>query len=214
MRGLDYAERLGLNSARIFLSYVVYERDRQVFLERVRHFVRTAHDRGMLTMVVIWDLCFDETSPVYDTQTNYWMPNPGVTRLGMKFWAEGERYCADLVETLKDEPGLLMWDVMNEPRMTSWLNGPETESRTEIIWSFVRHFCQCMKQLDPYHPITVGVHIAGDISQVAPYIDVISCHDYLQTRAAIRSHIGQILEFCEIYQKPALLSEIGLRGTK
>lgn len=208
-RELDYAARLGLNSARIFLSYIVYEHDRQLFLQRVQHFIRTAHEHGISTMVVLWDSCFDETTPIYETQKNYWVPNPGVARLGTEFWEEGGRYCADLVETLKDEPGLFMWDVMNEPRMTSWLNGPETETRTEAIWSFVRHFSQLMKQLDPNHPITVGVHIAEDIAQVAPYVDVLSCHDYLQTRAAIRSHISQVLEFCRSYQKPALLSEIG-----
>ncbi|MCC6801406.1 MAG: hypothetical protein IT319_00875 [Anaerolineae bacterium] len=137
------------------------------------------------------------------------MPNPGVARLGTDFWAEGERYCADLIAALRDESGLLMWDVMNEPRMTSWLNGPETEARTQVIWVFVRHFCDVIKQLDPAHPITVGVHIADDIAQVGSHVDVISCHDYRPARATIRAHIRQIIGFCETYQKPALLSEVG-----
>ncbi|MFN8452847.1 MAG: cellulase family glycosylhydrolase, partial [Anaerolineae bacterium] len=208
-RELTYAERLGLNSARIFLSYVVYERDPQRFLERVRHFLRAAHARGISTMVVVWDSCFDETIPAYETQMNGWVPNPGVARLGTDFWADGERYCADLVEALRDEPGLLMWDVMNEPRMTSWLSGSEAEARTQVIWAFVRHFCAVIKRLDPQHPITVGVHVADDIAQVGQHVDVITCHDYLPTRAAIRAHIRQILDFCEAYRKPALLSEIG-----
>ena len=38
-RELTYAQRLGLNSARIFLAYVVYEREPQMFLQRLRHFV-------------------------------------------------------------------------------------------------------------------------------------------------------------------------------
>ncbi|MFN8561768.1 MAG: hypothetical protein U0703_09155 [Anaerolineae bacterium] len=40
------------------------------------------------------------------------------------------------------------------------------------------------------------------------HVDVITCHDYLPTRC----HPGaypQILDFCEAYRKPALLSEIG-----
>ena len=44
-RELGYAQRLGLNSARVFLSYVVYEREPGAFLERLRHFVRAAHER-------------------------------------------------------------------------------------------------------------------------------------------------------------------------
>lgn len=208
-RELTYAERLGLNSARVFLSYVVYEREPYSFLDRVRHFVRAAHARGISTMVVVWDSCFDETTPMYDTQQNYWIPNPGVDRLGTDFWAKGERYCADLVTALKDEPGLLMWDVMNEPRMTRWLNGSEAEARTQIIWAFVRHFCEVLRRLDPQHPIAVGVHTAEDIAQVGRHVDVITCHDYRPTRADIRAHVRQILDFSEAYQKPALLSEVG-----
>lgn len=208
-RELTYAARLGLNSARIFLAYVVYEHDPQLFLNRVRHFLRSAHERGVSTMVVVWDSCFDETTPTYETQRNYWLPNPGVYRLGASFWHDGERYCSDLVMALRDEPGLLMWDVMNEPRMTSWLSGSQTAARTEVIWTFVRHFCQVLKRLDPHHPITVGVHTAEDIAQVGQDVDVLSCHDYRQTRAAIRTHIRQLLEFCEMYRKPALLSEVG-----
>ncbi len=208
-RELDLAARLGLNSARVFLSYVVYEHDGSRFLERVRHFLRAAHARGISVMPVVWDSCFDETIPTYETQKNDWVPNPGVLRLGPDFWPEGERYCRDLVEALRDESGLLLWDVMNEPRVTSWLAGPEAEARTRVIWAFVRHFCAVMQRLDPQHPITVGVHTAEDITQVGQYVDVISCHDYRSTRAAIRAHIGQVLGFCAQYGKPALLSEIG-----
>ena len=208
-RELTYAARLGLNSARIFLAYAVYEHDQQLFLNRLRHFLRAAYERDISTMVVVWDSCFDETFPTYETRKNDWVPNPGVDRLGTQFWAEGERYCSDLVDALQDEPGLLLWDVMNEPRVTSWLTGPEKEMRTQSIWAFVRHFCQVMKRLDPNHPITVGVHIAEDIAEIIQDVDVISCHDYRHTRAAIRAHIGQILDFCEMYEKPALLSEIG-----
>ena len=51
-RELTYAQRLGLNRARPFLAYVVYEHDPQSFLARLRHFVRAAHDRGISVMPV------------------------------------------------------------------------------------------------------------------------------------------------------------------
>ena len=51
-RELTYAQRLGLNSARVFLSYIVYAHDGTRFLDRVRHFVRAAYVRGISVMIV------------------------------------------------------------------------------------------------------------------------------------------------------------------
>ena len=41
-REMGFAQRLNLNSARIFLNYQVYLEDKEVYLERVRDFVQTA----------------------------------------------------------------------------------------------------------------------------------------------------------------------------
>ena len=97
--------RLGLNSARPFLAYVVYEHDPHSFLARLRHFVRAAHDRGISVMPVVWDSCFDDTLPTYGSTENKWIPNPGVQRLGPDFWPAGEAYCRDLVQTLGARAG-------------------------------------------------------------------------------------------------------------
>jgi len=227
-RELTYARRLGLNSARPFLAYAVYEHEPQAFLRRLRHFVRAAHDRGISTMPVVWDSCFSEVRPTYDIVSEDWVPNPGVQRLGPDFWSEGERYCRDLVQTMGPEPGLAMWDVMNEPMVTSYVQGPslallrgprdeawfrenvpDREERVQKIWSFVHHFCRVMKELDTDHPITVGVHRAAMLKEVGADVDVLSFHDYRPTRAAIRAHIDEALEYAHEFEKPVFISETG-----
>ena len=209
-RELTYAQRLGLNSARPFLAYVVYEQEPQSFLARLRHFVRAAHDRGISVMPVVWDSCFDDTLPTYGSTENKWIPNPGVQRLGPDFWPAGEAYCRDLVQTLGPEPGLLMWDMMNEPMVTSWVGEdvPDRDSRISIIWNFVHHFCGVMKELDGAHPITVGVAYAANLAQVETHVDVLSFHDYRNTRAAIRAHIDEGNRIAEANQKPIFISEL------
>ena len=194
-RELTYAQRLGLNSARVFLAYVVYEREPQAFLGRVRHFVRAAHERGITVMPVIWDACFGEVQPAYEATVNEWLPNPGTERAAPDFWPAGERYCRDLVSRLRHEPGLLMWDVMNEPG--------------DVYWPFVRHFCQVMKKLDPDHPITVGVVPARTLAEIGTEVDVLSYHDYLPTRRAILAQIDGALTYATDVRKPILVSETG-----
>ena len=209
-RELTYAQRLGLNSARPFLAYVVYEHDPKSFLNRLTHFVRTAHDRGISVMPVVWDSCFDDTMPTIGSTENKWIPNPGVQRLGSEFWPAGEAYCADLVQTLGSEPGLAMWDIMNEPLITSWVmeDTPERDERKGTIWNFVHHFCGVMKKLDSAHPITVGVANVATLAQVEAHVDVLSYHDYLPTRAAIRAQIDDGLRVAEANQKPIFISEL------
>ncbi len=209
-RELTYAQRLGLNSARPFLAYVVYEHDPKSFLNRLTHFVRTAHDRGISVMPVVWDSCFDDTMPTIGSTENKWIPNPGVQRLGPEFWPAGEAYCADLVQTLGSEPGLAMWDIMNEPLITSWVmeDTPERDERKGTIWNFVHQFCGVMKELDSAHPITVGVANVATLAQVEAHVDVLSYHDYLPTRAAIRAQIDDGLRVAEANQKPIFISEL------
>ena len=209
-RELAYAQRLGLNSARVFLAYVVYEHEPQKFLNRLRHFVRAAYQRSIATMPVVWDSCFSEVEPTYDADINDWIPNPGVMHLGPDFWPKGEQYCQALVEILRDEPGLLMWDVMNEPLMTSWINNASLEKtqRMETAWTFVRHFCEVFKKLDPRHPTTVGVHTSENLAVIGDASDILSFHDYSPTRETIRRALNLGMEYSRKLGKPVFVSEI------
>ncbi|MBQ8345325.1 MAG: hypothetical protein IJY42_03555, partial [Clostridia bacterium] len=45
-RELGYAKKLGFNCVRVFLSYAVYEADREGFLDHVEHLIQTAKTNG------------------------------------------------------------------------------------------------------------------------------------------------------------------------
>lgn len=79
---LAYAKRLNLNLARIFLSYVVYEREQEEFLSKLQHFVTTAWSMGIYTLPVVWDACFDEVQPSYEADSLMWISNPGTKHWG------------------------------------------------------------------------------------------------------------------------------------
>lgn len=224
-RELTYAQRLGLNSARVFLDYDAYEHEPQAFLNRVKHFLRAASNRGITVMPVIWasNQCFKGT---YDQKEKEWVLEPGIQRVDPDFWPKGERYCEDLVESLSAEPGLIMWDIMNEPLYPiigrDWdsvllrmrRDTPESETLVRKMWNYVHHFCKVMKKLDTEHRITVGVTRSrlGNIptlQEIGPDIDVLSIHDYGPNRLSIREHIDDALKFAQQFQKPVLISELG-----
>lgn len=202
-RELDFAKRLNLNEARVFLSYVVYEREPRAFLERVRHFVRAAHARGMGTMLVVWDQCCENEMPSYEAHEKKWYPNPGPKRLRPDFWPAGERYARDLVTTLAKEPGLSFWDIMNEPAI----------GKQEDVRRFVAHFAEVFRKLDPKTPITVGAIGANQDSDTSgSFVDVLSYHDYSATRAGVSSQLQRGREIAKKYDKPLILTEAGCIG--
>jgi len=104
-----------------------------------------------------------------------------------------------------------MWDVMNEPLITSWVrqDAPDREQRVHSIWAFVHHFCEVMKRIAGEHPITVGVAYARRLEEIGADVDVLSFHDYRPDRAAIRAHIDESARFALKFQKPVFISELG-----
>jgi hypothetical protein len=168
-RDLGYAQRVQLNSTRVWLSYREYQKDPAGFIKKIQNYVRTAQRKGITTMPVIW---------------NGNGLNPET--LNEKFRPQGEAYTKAVVEALKNEKGLLMWDIMNEPLWNDYYNHASAEekpNREAEITAFVRHYTQYVKKLDPANAVTVGYAFSKELEGSADLVDVLSFHDYLGTRA-------------------------------
>jgi hypothetical protein len=192
--------RLNLNSARIWLNYRQYQRDPQAFLDQLLMFVRTAHNMGISTM------------PIFFNGNGL---NPDI--LKPEFKKEGDAYIAAVIKILKDEPGLLMWDIMNEPVCNDyWLLAPEKEKdkRFTEIYDFVRYYLEKTKELDSSHnPVTVGVMYPQFLEEVAHLCDVLSFHDYRETRAIVQHSYDMAKEISsQNNNKPVINSEMACTG--
>jgi len=220
-----FAERLGLNCARVFLSFVVYKDDPEKFIGNLKHFVSAAYARGVYTMPVIWDSCGGEKESVIDADLNEWYGNPGFANLGPEFWPEQDKYCTDIIDALSGHPGLLIWDIHNEPLMTKyavdyslWSLGNENisnddkrekEGNVALIWRFVRHFCDFFHEHDKKTPVTVGLEHISYLGNVSDHCDVISFHDYSPTPKLIDDIYKKALGESERLGKPVICTELG-----
>ena len=229
-RDMGYAERLHLNSARIFLSYDFYKENPDRFLANVKDFVQTAWKHGISTNPIIFmGFRFREDElppggfmleaglrPIYKT-----LEDPAS-------WQIGERYFDVLYEAIGQEEGLLFWDIANEPGYTNnfvtWYDEepayvqdyqerPDMETlryRQEKTWEIVRHFCKYVKSKDPDHDIGVGnIFIyETEASKTAELVDVIVFHDYSSTRKRLREALEYAKKMGEKYGKPVLDNEM------
>ena len=173
-RELAYAERLKLNTVRVFLQVAVYEHDPKLFLERFENLLGLCEKHRLRMMPVVFDSCFGEFPDLMNYEDKNWMANPGQNRLSREHWPKLEQYVRDVVGGHKDDRRIVMWDVMNEPTCTSF-DKPQDK---ELIWTFLRHFLDHVKEVDPNHPRTVGVEHSSLIPQVLDRVEVLCTHNY------------------------------------
>ena len=61
-RELGWAEDLGFNVMRVFLHHLVWEADRDGFVDRIDKYLEVSSSHGIKTMFVFLDDCWDESA--------------------------------------------------------------------------------------------------------------------------------------------------------
>ena len=172
-RELEMAERLKLNSLRVWLQYFAYEKDKERFLGNYGDFLSRCSDHAIKPMIVLFDGCFG-ADPTEDATA--WVANPGPQRMTKDHWPKLEQFVADVVLPHLGDPRILFWDVMNEP---SSLGAPDVLGKDpQAAWDFARHFCDYVREIDNTHPATVGVGHHSHIPWVWDHVDVVTYHNY------------------------------------
>lgn len=227
-RDLGYAERLRLNSARIFLTYSSYRKNPGQFLANVKDFVRTAWKHGISTNPIIYHgmrFLPEDFLPPKEGEEH---PIPR-TLLDKSCWTLGEQYFDDLSEAIGKEPGLLFWDISNEPgyrtESGTWYEDepeyvhqygekPDMEYlryRQELVWEFIRHFCKYVRKKDPENAIGIGNTFIYETEpgKTAELVDIIVFHDYSETRGKLQNICEMAKALGEKYGKPVINNETG-----
>lgn len=214
VRNMGYAKRLTLNSCRLFMHMDDWKKDPEGFLANLKDFMQVAWEHDITTTPILLMPYFTED------QTPYWLaedhscsPIPGCYL--EENWGIGERYVADIIGAVADHPGLLFWDVMNEPSWHGFLlsvdDEEEKQRRYELVWKFVRHFISFVRQQDPVNALGVGHTFIEDTeySKTGDMVDIIIFHDYLETRSRVEATCRRALELSEKYGKPVINNETG-----
>ena len=181
---LDLAKRLNLNQVRVFVPYQVYTADKEGLRHNLVQFVRAAHARGMGVMPVVG-------------YAREWITDMS-SRTQAREWGDF------LVNTLRGEPGLAFWDVMNEP---DWPTTPRERVLAEF--EYAKFMAGVFHELDERTPVTIGMAFVPGMEELADYVDVLSYHDYSQTRAQIRDNIEEAKRFAAKAGKPLFNTEMG-----
>jgi hypothetical protein len=129
---------------------------------------------------------------------------PGVSQ-NKERWPESREYVADLIATIGKEPGLAIWDVSNEPDCCALPPSANNKLRMEHAVYMAKMF----HELDPVTPVTIGAAYSDNMIAMGEAQDVLSFHNYLATRAAIRNDIAKAKAYAAKVKKPLINTEIG-----
>jgi hypothetical protein len=184
-RDFDFAKRLQLNQVRVFVPYTAWVKDKEAFRKNLLHLVRAAYQRGMGVMPTIQ--CARGVSMNRDR------------------WPECREFVADLIATIGKEPGLAFWDVSNEPDCCAL--PPTQANRTRMEHAV--YMAKMFHELDPVTPVTIGAAFSDNMIEMGEAQDVLSFHNYLPTRAAIRADIAKAKAYAAKVNKPLINTEIG-----
>jgi hypothetical protein len=180
---LNLAKSLNLNQVRVFVPYAVYTEDKAALPVKLKHFIRECYKRGIGVMPVVG--------------SGPWLRDTTQR-------TQGREWIKFLVEAISDEPGIVMWDAMNEP---DWPTSP----KDMVLGKFenAKFMARTFHELDPNTPVTIGMAFVDGMIELADYVDVLQFHDYMQTREQIRNNIKQAKEFAAKVNKPLINGEIG-----
>lgn len=178
---LGWAEELGFNTMRVFLSSEVWKDDPSGLKKRMDNFLSICEKHHIRPMFVFFDDCWNEET-VKGKQP---APKPGIHNSG---WVQDpacslrtdtaslfpvlEKYVKDIVSTFKDDPRILMWDLYNEPGNSRHGINSLPLLKNTFKWA---------RQSNPSQPLSAGIWYFGcpELNEFQlENSDVITYHNY------------------------------------
>ena len=205
-RELGWAQKIGFNSSRVFLNYVVWAADAEGLKERMRKFLSIAQRRRVRVMFVLLDDCNfagrvakaePQPPPVPGVHNSQWVSSPPLALVADRAaWPMLERYITDVVGAFASDNRVLIWDLYNEPGNSGM--GAKSRPLMEAAFAWAR-------AARPSQPLTTGAwaNFRDPMqTRMMELSDVVSFHGY-DPRPGIEAK----LSLCAAYGRPVICTE-------
>jgi hypothetical protein len=178
---LGWAQEIGFNTIRVFLSSRVGLDDSKGLLQRMDQFLTIADKHAIKVMFCFFDDCWNPESalgvqpaPRMGIHNSGWVRDPSVSlrKDTITLYPKLETYVKTVLNQFKNDSRVLLWDLYNEPGNSG--HGINSLSLLRRVFSWAR-------AINPSQPITSGIWYFEvpelNLFQVQ-HSDVISYHNY------------------------------------
>ncbi len=180
-RELGWAQELGFNTMRVYLSSLVWKADSKDFKKRMKKYLAISSKHKIRTIFVFFDDCWNEESalgkqpePKPGVHNSGWVQDPAISlrKDTTKLYSDLEAYVSDILQTFKNDKRVLVWDLYNEPGNNNYVS-------TSI--PLLKHVFKWAKQVNPSQPVTSGAWCYG-CTEITDFqlinSDIITYHCY------------------------------------
>ncbi len=226
-RELGWAASLGFTSMRVFLHDLLWEHDRDGFVERIDRYLATADAHGIGTLFVFFDGVWGpapqwgvQPEPRPRVHNSRWVQSPGRAVLGDPARHDSlAPYVQGVLERFRDDARIDGWDLFNEPDNPNPAYRDDEmppDEKAEYALELTRHAFAWAREANPSQPLTVGVwqrswsdpDALADMDRFClEHSDVISFHHYGELEA-----LQHRVEALRRYDRPMWCTEWLARG--
>jgi hypothetical protein len=195
---LGWAENIGMNTMRVFLPYILWEKDAAGFKQRIDIFLNIAAKHHIRPMLVLFDSCWDPSPrlgpqhpPIPGVHNSAWVQSPGAATLqDPSQYPHMKAYVQQVVGAFANDSRVLAWDVWNEPN-NIFTEEPyarfEAKDKLKIEQALLPQVFEWARSANPTQPLTSGfwqgIHFSsGKLTPIERIqldeSDVLSFHNY------------------------------------
>jgi hypothetical protein len=192
---LGWAESIGMNTMRVFLHDLLWQRNPESFRQRLDAFLRIADSHHIRPMLVLFDSCWDpnpragaQPEPRPGVHNSRWVQSPGAAVLDdpaqysrLESWVKG------VVGAFANDQRILAWDLWNEPDNTNGGSYRDPADKVARVLALLPRVFVWARSMHPVQPLTSGLWQGDWSSPVAlspmakiqlTNSDIVSFHSY------------------------------------
>jgi hypothetical protein len=164
---LGWAESLGINTLRVFLNDLLWEKDSTGFQRRLEKLLKLVEKHKMRAILVLFDSSGDpfpelgrQRQPKPGVRNSLWAQSPGSKGLtDPKQLAKALTYAEDVVAAYSIDKRVLAWDVWNRPddMNDGRFGNSEPPNKAELLRTILPQAFRYARAGNPTQPLTSGL---------------------------------------------------------
>ncbi len=224
-RELGWAQKLGMNTQRVFLHDLLWQQDSVGFTRRINQFLEIAARHKIKPVFVLFDSCWDpapllgpQRPPIPGVHNSGWVQSPSAADLanpGSR--ARLRDYVEGVVGAFAKDERILAWDVWNEPPDVhsggdGFYDSREAKDKYVLIVTMLPQVFAWVRSQTPIQPLTSGLwnrdHLVepGALNSIEKIqiaeSDFLSFHNYDWPEA-----FEKIVAHLATYERPVVCTE-------
>lgn len=201
---LRWAQKIGMNTMRVFLQDQLWKQDPDGFKKRIDEFLKIAAKHHIKPMFVLFDSCWDpephlgaQRTPTPGIHNSGWVQSPGAKELQDESqYPALAAYVKGVVGAFANDDRILAWDIWNEPDNKNDSSYKDPANKVELVLALLPRAFAWAREAKPIQPLTSGIW----------HDDPNTPQDKLSPMAKEQLELSDVISF-HTYDPPAKFSE-------